>query len=98
MPLEMQGKIVRVLQEQTFERVGGAIRVEVDVRVIASTNRDLAAELQVGRFRQDLFYRVNVVPIRLPPVRDRRADIPRLLEYFMNHSAEIAEWSSRAGD
>ena len=56
---------VRVLQEQTFERVGGAIRVEVDVRVIASTNRDLAAEMQAGRFRQDLFYRLNVVPIRL---------------------------------
>src|SRR5437773_5256764 len=65
MPLETQGKIVRVLQEQTFERVGGAIRVEVDVRVIASTNRDLATEMQAGRFRQDLFYRLNVVPIRL---------------------------------
>jgi Transcriptional regulator containing PAS, AAA-type ATPase, and DNA-binding domains len=62
MPLETQGKIVRVLQEQTFERVGGATRVEVDVRVIASTNRDLAEEMQGGRFRQDLFYRLNVVP------------------------------------
>ena len=67
MPLETQGKIVRVLQEQTFERVGGATRVEVDVRVIASTNRDLAEEMQAGRFRQDLFYRLNVVPIRVPP-------------------------------
>ena len=82
MPLETQGKIVRVLQEQTFERVGGATRVEVDVRVIASTNRDLAGEMQAGRFRQDLFYRLNVVPIRMPCLRERREDIPLLLELF----------------
>ncbi len=66
MPLETQGKIVRALQEQTFERVGGSRRVEVDVRVIASTNRDLAAEIAAGRFREDLYYRLNVVPIRVP--------------------------------
>jgi len=95
MPLETQGKIVRVLQEQTFERVGGAIRVEVDVRVIASTNRDLAAEMQAGRFRQDLFYRLNVVPIRLPSLRERREDIPLLLDYFMGHSAEVAGLPAR---
>jgi two-component system nitrogen regulation response regulator NtrX len=95
MPLETQGKIVRVLQEQTFERVGGAIRVEVDVRVIASTNRDLAAEMQAGRFRQDLFYRLNVVPIRLPSLRERREDIPLLLDYFMNHSADVAGLPAR---
>jgi two-component system nitrogen regulation response regulator NtrX len=95
MPLETQGKIVRVLQEQTFERVGGAVRVEVDVRVIASTNRDLAAEMQSGRFRQDLFYRLNVVPIRMPSLRERREDIPRLLEYFMARSAEIAGLPAR---
>src|SRR5262249_19570110 len=75
MPLETQGKIVRALQEQTFERVGGGGRVEVDVRVVASTNRDLAAEIAAGRFREDLFYRLNVVPIRVPPLRERREDI-----------------------
>ena len=63
MPIETQGKIVRVLQEQTFERVGGSSRVEVDVRVVASSNRDLAGEIAAGRFREDLFYRLNVVPI-----------------------------------
>jgi two-component system, NtrC family, nitrogen regulation response regulator NtrX len=95
MPLETQGKIVRVLQEQTFERVGGATRVEVDVRVIASTNRDLAGEMQAGRFRQDLFYRLNVVPIRMPSLRERREDIPFLLQYFMERSAEIAGLPAR---
>ncbi|MFO1062116.1 MAG: sigma-54 dependent transcriptional regulator [Dongiaceae bacterium] len=90
MPLETQGKIVRVLQEQTFERVGGKSLVEVDVRVIASTNRDLAAEMSAGRFRQDLFYRLNVVPVRVPPLRERREDIPPLAHYFMGRSAEIA--------
>ena len=90
MPIETQGKIVRVLQEQTFERVGGATRVEVDVRVIASTNRDLTEEMQAGRFRQDLFYRLNVVPIRMPSLRERREDIPLLLDHFMRRSAEIS--------
>jgi len=90
MPLETQGKIVRVLQDQTFERVGGKHLVEVDVRVIASTNRDLAAEMEVGRFRQDLFYRLNVVPIRVPALRERRQDIPLLARYFITRSAEIA--------
>src|SRR6202795_2834167 len=78
MPLETQGKIVRALQEQTFERVGGSRRVEVDVRVVASSNRELSAEIAAGRFREDLFYRLNVVPIRVPPLRDRREDIPLL--------------------
>jgi two-component system, NtrC family, nitrogen regulation response regulator NtrX len=96
MPTETQGKIVRALQEQTFERVGGAIRVEVDVRVIASTNRDLSAEMQAGRFRQDLFYRLNVVPIRMPSLRERREDIPLLLDHFMARSAEIAGLPARA--
>jgi two-component system, NtrC family, nitrogen regulation response regulator NtrX len=90
MPLETQGKIVRVLQDQTFERVGGNHLVEVDVRIIASTNRDLAAEMNAGRFRQDLFYRLNVVPIRVPPLRERREDIALLARYFMTHSAEVA--------
>jgi two-component system nitrogen regulation response regulator NtrX len=88
MPLETQGKIVRALQEQTFERVGGKSRVEVDVRVIASTSKDLQAEMSSGRFRQDLFYRLNVVPMRLPALRERRDDIVPLLDYFMRRAAD----------
>ena len=88
MPLETQGKIVRVLQEQTFERVGGKTKVDVDVRVIAATSRDLQAEMSNGRFRQDLFYRLNVVPMRVPALRERRDDIPELLDHFMRASSE----------
>ncbi|WP_044564408.1 sigma-54 dependent transcriptional regulator [Azospirillum sp. B4] len=87
MPLETQGKIVRVLQEQTFERVGGSTRVEVDVRVIASTNHDLAAEIEAGQFRQDLYYRLAVVPLKVPSLRERREDIPLLARYFLQRSA-----------
>src|SRR6266849_8765674 len=83
MPLETQGKIVRALQEQTFERVGGSQRVEVDVRVVASSNRELPAEIAAGRFREDLFYRLNVVPIRVPALRERRDDIPLLARHFV---------------
>ncbi|WP_114391638.1 sigma-54-dependent transcriptional regulator [Oleisolibacter albus] len=90
MPLETQGKIVRVLQEQTFERVGGTARVEVDVRVIASSNRDLTAEIEEGHFRQDLFYRLAVVPLKVPPLRERREDIPLLARHFMQRTAESA--------
>ena len=90
MPLETQGKIVRVLQDQTFERLGGRRRVEVDVRVIASTNRDLEQEMQEGRFRQDLYYRLNVVPLRVPSLRDRRDDGPTLIAYFLARAAEQA--------
>jgi two-component system nitrogen regulation response regulator NtrX len=88
MPLETQGKIVRVLQEQTFERVGGKTKVDVDVRVIAATSRDLQAEMSNGRFRQDLFYRLNVVPMRVPALRERRDDIPELLDHFMRVASE----------
>ena len=87
MPLETQGKIVRVLQEQTFERVGGSNRVEVDVRVVASSNRELRGEIAAGRFREDLFYRLSVVPIRVPPLRERREDIPLLARHFMARGA-----------
>jgi two-component system nitrogen regulation response regulator NtrX len=94
MPLETQGKIVRALQEQTFERVGGS-RVEVDVRVIAATNRDLALEIAADRFREDLYYRLAVVPLRVPSLAERREDIPHLARYFMARSAETARVSPR---
>jgi two-component system, NtrC family, nitrogen regulation response regulator NtrX len=87
MPLETQGKIVRALQEQGFERVGGATRVKVDVRVLATTNRDLQAEIAAGRFREDLYYRLAVVPLRTPSLRERREDVPALARHFMARSA-----------
>jgi len=95
MPIETQGKIVRVLQEQTFERVGGSNRVEVDVRVVASTNRELSSEIAAGRFREDLFYRLSVVPIRVPALRERREDIPLLARHFMERGAEAARLPPR---
>jgi two-component system nitrogen regulation response regulator NtrX len=87
MPFETQGKIVRVLQEQTFERVGGRARVAVDVRVMSTTSRDLQAEIANGRFREDLFYRLNVVQVRFPALRERREDIAELARHFMARSA-----------
>jgi two-component system nitrogen regulation response regulator NtrX len=95
MPLETQGKIVRVLQEQTFERIGGTSRVEVDVRVVASSNRDLGSEISAGRFREDLYYRLSVVPIRVPPLRERREDIPLLACHFMVRASEAARLTPR---
>jgi two-component system nitrogen regulation response regulator NtrX len=85
---ETQGKIVRVLQEQVFQRVGGQSRVDVNVRVIASTTRDLSEEIRAGRFREDLFYRLSVVPLRVPALRERRDDIPLLARHFMLRAAE----------
>jgi two-component system nitrogen regulation response regulator NtrX len=95
MPLETQGKIVRALQDQTFERIGGSSRVKVDVRVLATTNRDLQTEIAAGRFREDLFYRLAVVPLRLPALKERREDIPELALYFLNRSAEISGMPGR---
>jgi len=95
MPLETQGKIVRVLQDQTFERVGGGTRVEVDVRVIATTNRDLAEAMALGEFREDLFYRLAVVPIRMPALRESKEDIPLLARAFMERAAQVAGVSPR---
>jgi two-component system, NtrC family, nitrogen regulation response regulator NtrX len=89
MPLETQGKMVRVLQEQTFERVGGKTRVSVDVRVIASSNRDLQVEMAEGRFRQDLFYRLCVVPVAVPALADRREDISILARHFVERAVEV---------
>ncbi len=95
MPLETQGKIVRVLQEQSFERVGGNRVVEVDVRVVAATNRDLPQLIAEGRFREDLYYRLNVVPLDVPALRDRREDIPALIEHFMARAAGATGLPSR---
>jgi two-component system nitrogen regulation response regulator NtrX len=95
MPLETQGKIVRALQDQTFERIGGSSRVKVDVRVLATTNRDLQAEIAGGRFREDLYYRLAVVPLRLPSLKERREDVPELARYFMHRSAEVSGMPAR---
>ncbi len=83
MPLTTQGKILRVLTDQSFQRVGGTRAVKVDVRVVSATARDLALEISAGRFREDLYYRLNVVPVRLPPLAERREDIAHLAEYFL---------------
>jgi two-component system, NtrC family, nitrogen regulation response regulator NtrX len=83
MPKETQGKILRVLLDQNFQRVGGATRVHVDVRIISSSSRDLSAAISSGAFREDLFHRLSVVPIRVPNLSEHREDIPELVEYFM---------------
>ena len=90
MPLETQGKILRVLVEQTFERVGGSSHVHVDVRVMSSSSRDIAEEIEAGRLRGDLFHRLNVVPIRLPPLHERREDIPELVEYMAKQFSAVS--------
>jgi Nif-specific regulatory protein len=86
MPLSLQAKLLRVLQERQFERLGGTVTINVDVRIIAATNRSLEKAIEEKSFREDLFYRLNVVPIVLPPLRDRREDIPVLLDHFLRES------------
>ena len=84
MPRETQNKILRVLVDQTFQRAGGTTKVHVDVRIISSTARNLEEEIAGGRFREDLYHRLSVVPIRVPPLSERREDIPELIDYFMD--------------
>ncbi|WP_438010212.1 sigma-54 dependent transcriptional regulator [Sorangium sp. So ce321] len=83
LPLSLQVKLLRVLQEETIRRLGDNRDIKVDVRILAATHRDLSAETQAGRFREDLFYRINVLPIAIPPLRERREDIPILLDHFL---------------
>ena len=95
MPIETQGKIVRVLQEQRFQRVGGLIPIEVNLRVIASSNRDLNEEIANGNFREDLYYRLCVVPVSVPSLKSRPEDIPVLFDYFMENAACSAGLAKR---
>jgi DNA-binding NtrC family response regulator len=87
LPLSLQAKLLRVLQERTFERLGGRREIRADVRIVAATNRDLATEIHEKRFREDLFYRLNVFPIHLPPLRERRDGLPVLTEYLVARAA-----------
>jgi len=84
MPIYTQSKILRLLEEQEFERVGGNKSIKVDVRIITATNKNLEKEIEAGNFRKDLFYRINVYPLVLPPLRERADDIPLLIFYFMD--------------
>ena len=95
MPLETQGKLLRLLIEQRFQRVGGTDNVQVDVRVITSTSRDLEREAAMGRFREDLYHRLNVMPLDTPPLSQRREDIPELVEYFIDRLSASTGLPSR---
>jgi two-component system response regulator HupR/HoxA len=85
MPLEMQAKVLRVLQDQVITPVGGAKSKKLNVRVIVATNRDLAEDVRQGRFRADLYFRLKVVKLRVPPLRERRSEIPTIVNYYINH-------------
>ena len=88
LPKHVQVKLLRVLQDGSFERVGGEKSITTDARIISATNRDLKKDVQEGRFREDLYYRINVVPIKLPPLRERKGDIPLLIEHFMKEARD----------
>jgi len=99
MSLKTQSKVLRVLQEQTFEPVGGATSLKVDVRVLAATNKDLTEEIKRGGFREDLYFRLNVIPLTVPPLRERRGDIPLLAAHFMSElAAEYGKPAARLSD
>ncbi|MCB9945272.1 MAG: sigma-54-dependent Fis family transcriptional regulator [Geminicoccaceae bacterium] len=98
MPLDTQGKILRALQDRGFVRPGGDRQREVDVRIITTTNRDLTAEMAAGRFREDLYYRLNVVPLPMPPLAEHRIDIPELVAFFMEEAAREAGLTPRKID
>jgi transcriptional regulator with GAF, ATPase, and Fis domain len=91
MPPELQPKLLRVLQDREFERLGGIKTLHVDVRIVSATNRDLCQDIAERKFGEDLFYRLNVFPIELPPLRDRRDDIPILVQHFLK------KYSARMG-
>jgi two-component system nitrogen regulation response regulator NtrX len=94
MSLKTQAKVLRVLQEQTMEPVGGTNRIKVDARVVAATNKELQGEIRANRFREDLYFRLNVIPIFVPPLRERREDIPALAAHFMTEFSD--EYGRRA--
>ena len=95
LPRETQNKILRVLVDQTFQRVGGSSKIAVDVRIVSSTTRNLETEIAEGRFREDLYHRLSVVPIRVPPLSERREDIPELVDYFMDQISQATGLSKR---
>ncbi|MFY9645812.1 MAG: sigma 54-interacting transcriptional regulator, partial [Terriglobales bacterium] len=92
MPLTMQAKLLRVLEEGEVERIGGERPITIDVRVVVATHRDLETQVRDGKFRQDLFHRIFVFPLRLPPLRERREDIPALIEHFAKQVSAINGW------
>ena len=103
LPIDLQAKLLRILQDGEFERVGSSKSIKVDVRLIASTNRNLEEEMRKGRFRQDLYYRLNVIPITLLPLRERKADIVSLVEHFVQkycrkHGKEIKKITRKTMD
>ena len=95
LPRETQNKILRVLVDQTFQRVGGSSKIAVDVRIVSSTTRNLETEIAEGRFREDLYHRLSVVPVRVPPLSERREDIPELVDYFMDQISQTTGLSKR---
>jgi two-component system, NtrC family, response regulator PilR len=92
MPTNLQAKLLRVLENGTFRRVGGTTDIKVDIRVISATNKDLKEEIAAGRFREDLYYRLNVVPINIPPLRERKEDIPLLVDHFLRETSQKPKW------
>jgi two-component system, NtrC family, nitrogen regulation response regulator GlnG len=95
MPLDLQAKLLRVLQEREITRTGGTTSIPVDVRIVAATNQNLREQVHNREFREDLFYRLNVVPIAIPPLRERRDDIPLLVEYFITRAQEELNVTAR---